>query len=143
MKKSVKVAIHPETKAVITKNENKPEYGTIRLDMDVISMENGFLNKSKRSAFLAGKLADLQALELSEGQEFPGQIVRTESFAPQFEGQAPKINPTTQDAVLIDGKNVYFQDTYTEDLSAKDSLLKSTSVKTAVVSVGANEHSVD
>ncbi len=143
MKKSVKVAIHPETKAVITKNENKPEFGTIRLDQEVISMEGGFLNKTKRSAFIAGKLENLQALELSEGQEFSGQIVRTESFKPMFEGQAHKINPTSKEDVLVDGRKVYFQDTYTEDLTKKDSLINASVIKAPVAQVSNIEAAVN
>lgn len=129
MKGQVKVAIHPETKLVITKNENKPEFGTIRLDQAVVSMENGFLNKSKRCAFIAGKLEDLEAMGYTAGLVLDGQIVRIESHTPQYEGQNFKINPETQEAVRVDGQLVYFKDTYTEDLSAKDTLLKTSGVK--------------
>ena len=52
MKNSVKIAIHPETKAVVTKNESKPEFGTIRVDQEITTMENGFLNKSESRYFL-------------------------------------------------------------------------------------------
>ncbi len=58
MKKSVIVAVHPVTKAVITVNTNKPEFGTIRVDQAITTMENGFLNNTKRSAFITGKVAD-------------------------------------------------------------------------------------
>lgn len=145
MKKSVKVATHPVTGSVITKNENKPEFGTIRVDQEFVSMEKGFVNISKRSAFLAGKYEGLQALGLSEGETLPGQIIRKESFTPMFEGQSAKINPSTNEKVLINGKETYFQDEYTEDASAKDVLLKSTSVNTAVSAskAEANEHSVN
>lgn len=136
MKKSVKVAIHPESKAVVTKNTKKPEFGTIRVDQEVITMEGGFLNKTKRSAFIAGKLADLLAINYSDGQVLPGQIIRKESFEPMYEGHAAKINPTTKKEVLIDGKKVYFKDTYTENLSLQDSLISASSSE-AVAQVAA------
>lgn len=125
MKNQVKVAVHPETKVVITKNENKPEFGTIRLDQEVITMENGFLNRTKRSSFLTGKLLDLQTLGFKEGQVLSGKIVRKESFEPMFVGHTPKINPTSKEEVLIGGKKVYFQDTYTEDETSSDILVSS------------------
>ncbi len=139
MKNSVKVGVHPETKAAITINAEKPEYATMRVDQEVISMENGFLNKTKRSDFITGKTADLQAIGYFGGQELPGQIVREEALVPFFEGQAPKKNPSTNEVILLDGKQVYFQDRYTEDLSAKDSLLaKSASKVTASTNVQAS-----
>ena len=133
MKNSVKIAIHPETKAVVTKNESKPEFGTIRVDQEITTMENGFLNKSRRSAFIAGKLTDLQAAGFSEGQELPGKIIRTETFEPQYDGHVAKINPTTGATVLVDGKKVYFKDSYTDNASLNDSLIvASAPVKVAV-----------
>lgn len=133
MKNHVKVAKHPETGSVITKNENKPEFGTIRVDQEVISMENGFLNKTKRSGFITGKLVDLQSIGYFDGKVLPGQIIRKESFTPLFTGQTPKINPTTKVEVLVEGRQIYFQDRYTEDMNAKDELLRSTVTATTEV----------
>lgn len=125
MKSAIKVAVHPVTKEVITVNVKKPEFGTIRLDQESISMENGFLNKLKRSAFINGKIEDLKLLNYKEGQILAGQIIRKESRKIMFDNQNPKINPTTKQIHLIDGQPVYFKDYYTEDMSAKDELIKS------------------
>lgn len=124
MKGQVKVAVHPDTKKVITQNPNKPEFGTIRLDQEVVTMEGGFLNRTKRSGFISGKMTDLEAMGYKEGQIIAGTIRRVESFEPQFEGQNHKINPETKADVLVDGKKVYFQDKFTEDVEAKDVLVK-------------------
>ncbi len=135
MSNQVKVAVHPETKAVVTKNADKPEFGTIRVDQEVISMENGFLNKTKRSAFINGKYADLLSMGYKEGQILTGQIIRKETFEPQFAGHAPKINPTSKEVVLIDGKKVYFKDSFTANMSAQDELILSSSPVTKSVAV--------
>lgn len=120
MSKSTKVTVvaHPETGAVITPRKNNPEYGVIRLDQESVSMENGYLNKSNRTAWLGGKIEDLQSLNLKAGSTLPGKIVRKESHTPFYEGQSPKINPQTSEVVLKDGKEVYMQDMYTDDLDA-------------------------
>lgn len=137
MKKQVTVGLHPETKAIWTINENKPDYSTMRVDQGIITMENGFLNKSKRSDFITVKTEFIKELGYTANTTFPGQIVRLESSEPQFEGQLPKINPTTKEEVLVNGKNVYFQDIYTEDLTTKDILLKSSLVSGVLAENGA------
>jgi hypothetical protein len=114
----VTVVAHPQTKLVITPRKNKPEYGVIRVDQTINSMENGYVNIQKRVAWLGGKITDLQTLGLKEGSTLPGKIVRKESFSPFYEGQDAKINPTTGEVVKKEGKNVFMQDIYTDDLNA-------------------------
>ena len=136
MKTQVKVVAHPETGAVITINANKPEFGNIRVDQTIVSMENGFLNKSNRTAFIAGKIEDLKALDLKAGSTLDGKIIRKESFEPMYEGQSAKINPSTDEEVLVDGKNVYFKDSFTADLSTQDSLVKAGAVVAVAETAG-------
>lgn len=134
MKNQVIVTKHPETGAVITKNENKPAFGTIRVDQDVVTMEKGFINKTRRSAFLAGKLSDLESLNFKAGDILEGRIIRTETRAPQFEGHEPKKypelnsdgtpNPKAGQTVMVDGAPVYFKDEYTVDVNQADTLIK-------------------
>ena len=116
----VKVAQHPETGAVITPSTNNPAFGTIRLDSEHKSMEKGFVNIQKRSAFVRGRIEDLNALDLKSGQSLPGKIIKRESFEPFYEGQAPKINPTTAEIVLTNGRETYLEFVYTEDDNATD-----------------------
>lgn len=126
MKNSVKVAVHPETKLVVTPSKNKPEYGTMRVEETGMRFTNGFVNSTKRSAFIRGKIKDLASFYA--GQELPGQIVARETRQPQYEGHSPKINPTTSELVLVNGANVYLSFEYTEDLSAKDQLIQNSPV---------------
>lgn len=120
MSKSSKATVmaHPSTGAIITPRKNNPEYGVIRVDQETVSMENGFLNKSNRTAWIGGKVSDLESLNLKEGSALPGKIVRRESHTPFYEGQSPKINPSTNEVIEKNGQPVYFQDTYTEDLGS-------------------------
>jgi len=117
MNSSVKVKAHPVTGNVITPSKN-PEWGTIRVDSSTQSMENGILNVSNRTAFIRGKLVQLEALGLKAEQILPGKIVKQESFTPFYEGQQPKINPTTNAVVLKDGKPLFLNYVYTSDLNA-------------------------
>lgn len=115
--KQVTVAKHPETGNIITPGKN-PEWGSIRVDAETVSMENGILNKSKRSAFIRGKIADLTDMNFKEGQKLTGIIQKQEQYNPFYEGQAPKINPTTGEVVLKDGRETYLQYVYTSDVNA-------------------------
>ena len=128
----VKVAQHPATGVVITPSTNNPEYGTIRLDSEHKSMEKGYLNIQKRSAFVRGKLEDLNALGLKSGQSLPGKIIKRESFEPFYENQAPKINPTTAELVLTNGRETYLEFVYTEDTNSTDQWVGSNSAEVSV-----------
>lgn len=116
----VTVGTHPETGVVITPNPNKPDFGTIRLDQEVVTVRNNFINKSKRSVFVAGNIEVLKSLDYKAGQLIPGKIIMEESFEPFYDGQSPKINPTTKDVITKEGKPVYFQYILTEDMNATD-----------------------
>ena len=130
MKKSLIIAAHPETKAVLTPAK-KEGWSTMRVDQKTYSLE-GPGGIKPRSAFITKKNEDWELLKkvfnLQVGFPIEGQIVRKESRTPQFKGQNPKKNPTTDEIFLVDGQPVYFQDTYTEDLTAKDELISSSSV---------------
>ena len=128
---SVKVAKHPQTGEVITQSTRNPEWGTIRVDSENKSFENGILNISKRSAFIRGKMSDLQALGLREGQSLQGKIQKQESFEPFYEGQNPKINPSTGDVVLKNGRETFLQFEYTENSDALDVWVGNTSTEVA------------
>ena len=116
----VKVVAHPVTNLVITPSANNPEYGTFRVDSEQKTFINGFMNNSKRSAFIRGKIVDLNTLSLTAGKMMPGQIIKEESFSPFYENQSPKINPTTAEVVLKDGRESYLQYVYTTDMNATD-----------------------
>lgn len=126
---SVKVASHPETGLVITPSTVKPLYGTVRVASENVSLENGFMNKTKRSAFIRGLITDLESLDFTEGKKLPGRIVKKESFERFFDAQLPKINPSTDEVVLTNGKETFLQYDYTADANAPDMWVGATTVE--------------
>lgn len=127
----VKVIAHPETSLVITPSVNNPEYGTFRVDSEHKSLENGFVNIQKRSAFIRGRVSDLTQLGLVAGMKLPGNIIKKESFDPFYESQPAKINPQTKEVILTNGKETYLEYQYTELKDAKDVWVDSTPVEVA------------
>lgn len=116
----VKVGVHPDTGLVITQNPNKPEFGSIRLDYKTATLSGGFSSIGNRSAFIHGRMEDLEAFGLKAGQELVGKIIKKEKFSPFYDGQQPKINPTTNEQVLTNGRPTYLEFQYTEDPNAHD-----------------------
>ena len=116
----VKVGVHPDTGLVITQNPNKPEFGSIRLDYKTATLSGGFSSIGNRSAFIHGRMEDLEAFGLKAGQELVGKIIKKEKFSPFYDGQQPKINPQTSEQVLTNGRPTYLEFQYTEDPNAHD-----------------------
>jgi hypothetical protein len=107
--------------------------GSIRLQQRSRSLNNGsFLNTRNRVAFITAPLAELLALveqlKMVDGTEIDGKIVVTESLQPFWPTQTPKINPNTQETigVTVNGTlhPVYLRMTYTEDMTAKDTYIR-------------------
>ena len=120
---SVKIVAHPTTGQVITPSQNNPEWGTFRVDSVHTSFENGIVNVQKRTAFIRGKISDLEGLGLRAGQTLPGQIVKKESYEPFYEGQSPKIYPSGErqgQPVLTNGRKTYLEYEYTQDMASCD-----------------------
>lgn len=121
---SVKVVAHPVTGAVITESTKTAGFGTVRLDSESVSMENGFLNIQKRTAFIRGAMEDLNKLSLTEGKLLPGVIIKKESYQPFYEGQSPKIypegHPQAGSPVLTNGRETYLEFSYTNVANAQD-----------------------
>lgn len=124
----VTVGTHPTTGLVITPGTKNPEWGAIRVDSVHKSMKGGILNVQKRSAFVRGKLEDLNSLGLNAGKVLPGVIFKKESFEPFYvagengatKTQEPKINPTNNEVVLTNGKPTYIEYEYDETGLAND-----------------------
>ena len=138
MKKSTLIiAAHPVTKVMLTPSK-KEGWSTMRVDQKTYSLE-GPGGIKPRSAFITKKNEDwailTKVMNLQAGLPISGQIVREEKRTPFYEGQNPKKNPTTNEIVLVDGQAVFFQDTYTEDLTAKDELILSSAKSNVQVSV--------
>jgi hypothetical protein len=132
------IAAHPVTGAVITEFEsaNGNTLGRMRVEQVTQSTKGGFLSFNKRSAFIvigADQLEMAKAV-LNAGDEYAsaGTIQRTESYAPLFDGQKAKIIPGKDGGddqpYLLNGKSVYFTDSWNENANAKDILLSKDAV---------------
>lgn len=130
--KRPQITAHPETGEIVIPNPNKPEFGSVRIDQEVSSMEDGFLNRQHRVAFLGGRVEDLEAMGFKAGQTLPGKIVIQEATTPFYDGQQPKINPQTEEVLTTNGQEIYRQAKYTDNLNASDSLLSHDTVDQTV-----------
>ena len=132
----------------LSKN-NKAEgkqYGSIMFESVAISMAGGFVNKTKRIAFLSGVVSDLQeasqALGLEAGKSLENyRIVIKEQVTPFYEGQETKkgkSNPESDEfdkTMTHNGSPIYRKNFLVEELSEdRDVLLTNDTVATAVAS---------
>lgn len=147
----------PESKPKLMRNESHPDkvlvtpfvdkstgvpktdlqmrpIGSIMIAQEKVTLNGGFMNASTRYAFLSGTVEFLESLikrhKLEHGSDIPGQIIVLESLNPFFEGQQPKINPSTKAPIgfTVNDKfyPVYYQTRFTEDMNAKDKTIRST-----------------
>lgn len=129
MKKPVvKVAAHKKTGELISVGKN-PLYGSIRVEAQHVSLENGFAQTQNRSAYINGALEDLESFNFQIGQELSGKIIRKESYSPFYEGQTPKKNPQTDEIVLKNGREVYMQQVFTQVETAQDEWVGETAME--------------
>lgn len=109
---------------VVQQNPNKPEYGSIGFEQTAFVTKNGFLNTRRKVAFLNGTMDELntyaEVLSLTEGAELPGRLYVREQFTPYYEGQQPKMNPQTGNAILVDGAMIFSKTFYDETGSQPD-----------------------
>lgn len=125
-KDPVKV-INGKNGELIQTNERKPEYSSLMFEQNVFELQKGFLNKKRRVAFLAAKTEDLEyfvdALKLKHESILPGRIYVLESHSPFYDLQNPKINPSTGEVILVDGKPIYRQMLWDESDTKEDVLI--------------------
>ena len=62
--KNVKIVAHPTTNLVVNAGTKNPDWGTIRVDSVHKSFAGGILNIQKRTAFVRGRIEDLNGLGL-------------------------------------------------------------------------------
>ena len=117
-------------KVKVTAKDNKvvnskdgAEYGYIRVESTQTSFEGGFIQTKKASALIRGKVEELKALGMKEGQELTGKIIHKESTTPSYDGQSPKINPSTGEVMNNNGSPIYRESFFTANLNAQDELL--------------------
>ena len=88
------------------------------------------LNMEKRVTWENISVRNIDAWDLKVGDDFtmktgiPCKIVVKESTTPFYEGQNPKMNPSTGEILTKDGMEIYRNSVLTFDLSDTDSLIK-------------------
>ena len=133
-----KVTVTAKDGQVIFPSSNNPEFGYLRVASSQAAFnDQGFVTMQKRSALIRGKVADLEALGLKEGQVLSGKIVIVESTTPTNESnpeQDLKINPKTEEVLTHNGSPIYRVGRYSEASNAMDTLLKHDAQETSVAS---------
>lgn len=125
---NVRVTKHPKTNAIVTANVNKPDFGRVMLTQEVTTFNNNFLTTSKRTAFIGGPKAALEAMFTADGQVVSGNIVKRESYSPFYTGQKPVQYPALNsngtpneragESVLRNGAPYYIEFVLVEDVNA-------------------------
>lgn len=113
---------------IVRVNANKPDYGSIEFRQRREQLRKGWVQFKERVTWLAGTVDDLEEFvdfyNLSANSMLPGKIYTVESFKPFYMDQQPKINPSTGNAVLVDGALVYQQSYYDKTGNSEDSFLQ-------------------
>lgn len=122
---TVRVIAHPKTGKVYTPNA-AGTHMTVAVEQYKNTSNRNYLGMQHRVAFLRGENKDMERYNLKAGQVFPGTIYSVESFEPQFEGQKPKINPKTGEAVLTEGRPTYLQYFHSFDVNQPDIFIRET-----------------
>lgn len=111
---------------VVRPNENKKDWGFIRVQQTVVTLEGGFRRENKRSALITGKLAELMSDGYRDGQELKGQIIVKESTTP-FNAENPdsdlKVAGESGVPCTIGGMPIYRKSEFTSNMDAHDTLI--------------------
>ena len=107
-----KVIVRAYEGKVVVPSKNNPEYGSIRLEQIVNTMQNGFLTPKKRTCFMNGKVSDLEALGWVDGQGIDGHIIIKESLT-AFNTEKPdtdlKVAGETGVPCTLEGQPIYIR----------------------------------
>lgn len=122
---------------VIAVNPNKEGFGSIMVDSYkfINAPGSNFINKQRRVAFISGSIEDLQTmvkeLNLTPNCDYSKKtgtnycLIVKEQIKPFFEGQSPKINPSTDEELSTpDGEAIYRQTFITQEGTDEDVLLR-------------------
>lgn len=102
-------------------NPNKPEFGSMMVIEDVVSIGGGFIRKRNKIGFIVGTVADLEDIikthNLKEGDDFcekvgPHRIVtdeKLESETPEGRAYKEKINPRTNEPLTLGGEKIFWR----------------------------------
>ena len=113
-------------KSIIKVSKKNPLFGSVMVKtISVVTTDSGAIFTQPRTGFMKAELVHLKAMNLTEGCNFnenyiawgkslganllPRTIVIAESLTPAFQGQEPKINPTTKATILsAEGLPIYY-----------------------------------
>jgi hypothetical protein len=113
----VNLVANPITNELITPSKNQVGYGAVCLETTPVnSLRGAYI----RTAYIRGKISDLEQVFKYEGQQFPGKIIHRKSLTPLYEGHVPAINSMTKKPILTNGKLTYQESIYTEDHNIED-----------------------
>lgn len=136
-KVSEKIDANRVVNGVIVLGEKNPEYGSIMFEETSFTNTGGFLNKQKRVAFLRSDVETLKeyvsSMGLKTGSIVPGKIVVLETTEPSYEGQSPKINPTSGEIITHKGNPIY-RTTSIGTIDQMDTLLESDKIEIEITS---------
>ncbi len=139
MKNQVTIVANSKTGNVVTMKTitdkstgEEREVGSVMVQSKALSGLSRLGRVSTRTAFLTLEADALEFLEdsLVDGAVLPiaGKIVIEETLKPYVkkngDKQEPKINPTTKAVITYQGKPVYRNTYFTDDVNAVDVLLK-------------------
>ena len=143
MKNQVKIVANSKTGKVVTMKTitdkstgEEREVGSVMVQSKALSGLSRLGRVSTRTAFITLEQDALDFLEdeLIDGAVFPqdGKIIVEETLKPYVKSngdkQEPKINPTTKAIITYQGKPVYRNTYFTDDLNAQDVFLKDAQV---------------
>jgi len=139
-----------ESTEILGISTNNPDYGYIRVEENGATSfgTGGWLNTNSKTALIKGKTSDLKTFitknNVKLGYELPGKIVIVEQTTPFYEGQQPKINPSTSEVlyVTVNGvqKPIYRQTEFTQDTTREDNMIQHENVMSAAgKAIQANE----
>jgi len=129
MNSKVKVVAADAAGSVITKSENNPEYGYVRLEQTrlVINENTNFMEPKTLSVLIHGTIDNLKKSGFYAGQELPGVITVKESTEP-FNKTNPerdlKVAGSTGIVCTVNGQPIYRKTVYSQTSSAEDVLVK-------------------
>lgn len=124
--------------SIVRRSVTNPDFGSIQVKDNSMKLVNGFLTKNNSPAFIRGKYDDLQAMNLKNGQNLATvlgnkKLIVKEQTTPFYEGQQPKVNPTSGAIVTSNGNPIYRQTELVDENSTECDVL----MKMDSVSVGA------
>ena len=130
----VKVVAYKGNVVNPTKN---PDVAWVRVEQEVESIVNGWLQSSTRGALIMGKPEQLES-KFRENQVLTGKIVVRETLTPRYDGQSPKINPATGEILTKDGEPIYRNTMFTPSMNDQDELIEHDREEVAVSSAQQN-----